>query len=210
MRGPFEVTCFTLTLPSNLERLLPLRKPSFLGRHLIIPLFVQLVDQSIFRITAITPGSPSSASTSTITRTPKPAIDATIPSSRRQTTRTRRCKNYEDVLFSTHKSANTISQTFSFQKQRSTSRRTYLQETPNPRPKRVIRQLSPPALLQHHATVHTATHDVDSERDDEYHAEDASRGQRLLGDFNSAARSRRAGFKEVGTLVWIGTNEVKS
>lgn len=81
--------------------------------------------------------------------------------------------------------------------------------TPDARPQRVVGQLPPPALLQHHAAVHAAAHNVHGEGDDRDHAEDAARAERLFGDFDAAAGGRRARFEEIGAFVRVGADEVE-
>ena len=114
----------------------------------VVPLFIQLVDQPVLRIIAISSSSSRRAigAAHISIRT-----DAAVSPSRRQEACARGCKDDEDVLHR-YTCQQSLQRQEKGKKEKSS---TYPQKPAYPRPKPIIRQLPRPPLIQYHATVHT-------------------------------------------------------
>ena len=163
------------------------RKRKRIAASLIVPLFIQLVYQSILAL---------------ITATTPPAVgaerDATVTPPRGHKARAGRCKNDEHILCASVWDHARSTQGFGAAV---ADRQTYREETPDARPHGVVGQLAPAALVHDGALVDAATDEVDQHGDEGDDAEDAARAERLLVCVDDAAGEARAAFEEVGAFV---------
>lgn len=140
---------------------------------LIIPLFIQLVYQSILAL---------------ITATAAPAVgterDATVTPPRGHKARAGRCKNDEHILCASVWGHARSTQDFGAAV---AGRQTYREETPDAGPHCVVGQLAPAALVHDGALVDAATDEVDQHGDHSNDTEDAAWAECLLVCVDDAA-----------------------